>query len=65
MLYEVYLPSDIDSRRDVPSSVASDPLAGGQTYLLSDPVAQESLAPSLLLLYGEVEYTGHYEKMGH
>jgi hypothetical protein len=65
VLYEVYLPSDIDGRRDVPSSVASDPLAGGQTFLLSDKVAQETLAPSLLLLYGEVEHTGYYEKMGH
>ena len=65
VLYEVYLPSDIDGRRDVPTSVSSDPLAGGQTYLLSDKVAQESLAPSLLLLYGEVEHTGYYEKMGH
>lgn len=65
VLYEVYLPSDIDGRRDVPASVASDPLAGGQTYLLSDASAQASLAPSLLLLYGEVEHTGYYEKMGH
>jgi len=38
---------------------------GGQPYLLSDPFAQENLAPSLLLLYGEVEHTGYYEKMGH
>jgi ubiquitin conjugation factor E4 B len=49
----------------VPSSVACDPLAGGRTYLLSDTSAQETLAPSLLLLYGEVEHTGYYEKMGH
>ena len=65
VLYEVYLPSDIDGRREVPTSVASDPLAGGQTYLLSDSSAQETLAPSLLLLYGEVEHTGIYEKMSH
>jgi ubiquitin conjugation factor E4 B len=38
---------------------------GGQPYLLSDSSAQENLAPSLLLLYGEVEHTGYYEKMGH
>jgi len=49
----------------VPSSVALDPMSGGQTYLLSDKYAQETLAPSLLLLYGEVEHTGYYEKMGH
>mmetsp|Transcript_15642 Transcript_15642/g.35869 ORF Transcript_15642/g.35869 Transcript_15642/m.35869 type:complete len:775 (+) Transcript_15642:1-2325(+) len=65
VLYEVYLPSDIDGRRDVPSTVACDALAGGQTFLLSDSSAQETLAPSLLLLYGEVEHTGYYEKMGH
>ena len=65
VLYELYLPSDGDDRRDVPPSVSSDPLAGGQTYLLSDASAQETLAPSLLLLYGEVEHTGYYEKMSH
>lgn len=65
VLYEVFLPSDVDGRRDVPSSVACDPLAGGQTYLLSDASAQETLAPSLLLLYGEVEHTGYYDKMAH
>lgn len=65
VLYEVYLPSDIDGRREVPASVAADSMAGGQTYLLSDASAQQTLAPSLLLLYGEVEHTGYYEKMGH
>jgi ubiquitin conjugation factor E4 B len=65
VLYEVFLPSDDGGRRDVPASVACDPLAGGQTYLLSDTSAQETLAPSLLLLYGEVEHTGYYEKMTH
>ena len=49
----------------MPSSVSCDPNAGGQPYLLSDPSALETLAPSLLLLYGEVELTGHYEKMSH
>lgn len=65
VLYEVFLPSNVDGRGDVPTSVACDPLAGGQTYLLSNAAAQETLAPSLLLLYGEVEHTGYYEKMGH
>ncbi|CAB9526533.1 conjugation factor E4 [Seminavis robusta] len=65
VLYDLFLPSASDERRDVPTSVACDPLAGGQTYLLSDPAAQESLAPSLLLLYGEVEHTGYYDKMTH
>jgi len=65
VLFDLFLPSASDDRRDVPSSVACDPLAGGQTYLLSDPGAQETLAPSLLLLYGEVEHTGYYDKMSH
>jgi ubiquitin conjugation factor E4 B len=65
VLYELYLPSDKDDRREVPASVACDPLAGGQTFLLSSKSAQETLAPSLLLLYGEVEHTGYYDKMSH
>lgn len=65
VLYELFLPTSIGDRRDVPGSVSTDPLAGGETYLLSDVVAQESLAPSLLLLYGEVEHTGYYDKMSH
>jgi len=65
VLHDLFLPSASDDRRDVPSSVACDPMAGGQTFLLSDATAQESLAPSLLLLYGEVEHTGYYEKMTH
>ena len=63
VLHDVYLPGNKDN--DVPSSVTCDPKAGGQPYLLSDPSAQETLAPSLLLLYGEVEYTGYYQKMTH
>jgi len=67
VLYELYLPiTDKSSRRrDIPPNIALDPTKGGQSYLLSDVSAQETLAPSLLLLYGEVEYTGHYEKMSH
>jgi ubiquitin conjugation factor E4 B len=65
VLYELYLPSTGDDRRDVPTSVACDPMAGGQTYLLSNALAQQTLAPSLLLLYGEVEHTGYYDKMSH
>jgi len=66
VLYEIFLPRTTNSRRDdVPASVACDPMAGGQTYLLSDTSAQETLAPSLLLLYGEVEHTGYYDKMSH
>ena len=67
VLYELYLPMTDKSgrRRDIPPNIALDPTKGGQSYLLSDVSAQETLAPSLLLLYGEVEYTGHYEKMSH
>ena len=65
VLYEIFLPTTSGDRRDVPPSVCSDPLAGGRTYLISDETAQETLAPSLLLLYGEVEQTGYYDKMSH
>lgn len=62
----MFLP-DKSSRRqsEVPASVTCDPLAGGQPYLTSDKLAKESLAPSLLVLYGEVENTGFYEKNAH
>lgn len=63
VLHDVYLPTNKDN--DIPKSVSCDPKTGGQPYLLSDLSAQETLAPSLLLLYGEVEHTGYYEKMSH
>jgi ubiquitin conjugation factor E4 B len=63
VLHDVYLPSSADNT--VPASVACDPKTGGQPYLLSNHSAQETLAPSLLLLYGEVEHTGYYEKISH
>jgi ubiquitin conjugation factor E4 B len=65
VLYELYLPPIPGDRRDIPASISIDSLAGGRTFLLSDLAAQDTLAPSLLLLYGEVEHTGHYEKMSH
>jgi len=65
VLYEIFLPAAPGDRRDVPESLCTDPLAGGRTYLLSDTLAQKTLAPSLLLLYGEVEHTGYYDKMSH
>merc|ERR1739848_425510 len=67
VLHELYLPMTDKNgrRRDIPPNIALDPTKGSQSYLLSDASAQETLAPSLLLLYGEVEYTGHYEKMSH
>ncbi len=63
VLHDVYLPNKNDD--SVPASVTCDPKAGGQPYLISDASAQETLAPSLLLLYGEVEHTGYYEQMSH
>jgi ubiquitin conjugation factor E4 B len=68
VLHDVFLPRPSGGsrqNRDVPTSIAMDPMAGGQTYLLSDTSAQETLAPSLLLLYGEVEHTGYFDKMSH
>lgn len=65
VLHDVYLPLHQDNRFPVPVSVYSNSRAGNQPYLLSDKRAQETLAPSLLLLYGEVEHTGYYEKMSH
>ena len=66
VLYGIYLPPDRSSdngRSPVPESVSCDPLRGGAPYLISDESAQQTLAPSLLLLYGEVEQTGYYERM--
>lgn len=65
VLHDVFLPSDVNENKHLPSSVPIDPMSGGQAYLLADTTAQQTLAPSLLLLYGEVEHTGFYEKMGH
>jgi len=67
VLHDVYLPLSTSSRSPsttVPASVSHDPTTS-RPYLLSDPIAQQSLAPSLLLLYGEVEHTGYYDKMSH
>mmetsp|Transcript_56544 Transcript_56544/g.120095 ORF Transcript_56544/g.120095 Transcript_56544/m.120095 type:complete len:1170 (+) Transcript_56544:81-3590(+) len=65
VLHDIFLPGNSDSHSEVPDSVTCDPLAGGQPYLTSDKMSKETLAPSLLLLYGEVENTGFYEKNDH
>jgi ubiquitin conjugation factor E4 B len=68
VLYELYLPpEEQDSRRrgEVPSSISCDPMKGGLPYLTSNQEAIATLAASLLLLYGEVEHTGYYDKMSH
>ena len=64
-LYEIFLPTEEGGRRDIPPNVFCDPASGGQPFLLADKDARETLAPSLLLLYGEVEQTGYYDKMSH
>lgn len=65
VLHEIFLPPASGDRRDIPVGLSTDPLAGGQSFLLSNELAQKTLAPSLLLLYGEVEHTGYYDKMSH
>jgi len=65
-LFLLFLPESKGSHyRDIPTSIALDPNNGGQSYLLSDNKARESLAASLLLLYGEVEHTGYYDSRKH
>lgn len=63
-LYEVFLPAADGTRNEVPECVYMDRTVG-QSYMLANTAAQETLAPSLLLLYGEVEMTGYYDKMSH
>ena len=66
ILHNIFLPQEDSSRRNqIPESVICDPLSGGRPYLVSDKMCQDTLAPSLLLLYGEVETTGFYEKSQH
>ncbi|CAM9621268.1 unnamed protein product [Scytosiphon promiscuus] len=63
VLYKAFLPRS--ERTD------ADPYGlsmGGDAHtglLYTHPLAQEHLAPSLLLLYGDVEHTGFYEKLTH
>jgi ubiquitin conjugation factor E4 B len=65
VLHDIFLPRNSDRHSEVPDSITCDPLARGQPYLTSDRMSKETLAPSLLLLYGEVENTGYYEKNDH
>jgi ubiquitin conjugation factor E4 B len=61
ILYLVFLPPEdrLDSR---PEAMQSPLLYG---LLLASRSAQQSLAPSLLRLYGDVEHTGFYDKLEH
>lgn len=66
VLHDIFLPGKANRRgSEVPESVTCDPLTGGRPYLTSDKSSIETLAPSLLLLYGEVENTGHYAIDAH
>ncbi|CAM9543631.1 unnamed protein product [Chrysoparadoxa australica] len=62
LLYFVFLPAS--ERPDGNSN--RRPVDDRRTTLLySHHLAQKHLAPSLLLLYGDVEHTGYYDKLEH
>jgi len=61
VLHMVFLPHE-DRGDHSPPPVGATPYTN---FLLSRPNAQETLAPSLLLLYGDVEHTGFYDKLEH
>jgi ubiquitin conjugation factor E4 B len=61
VLFYVYLPHAARSEKYVPGSSSED---GPHSALLSTHVdAQRYMPPALLLLYGDVERTGFYEKL--
>eukprot|EP00904_Undaria_pinnatifida_P013657 jgi/Undpi1/9421/HiC_scaffold_27.g11878.m1 len=63
VLYKAFLPQSERANED-----HYGPALGGDAHtglLYSHPLAQKHLAPSLLLLYGDVEHTGFYEKLTH
>lgn len=64
VLYHLYLP--VKERGQEELYTAERPTDGPHTQLLSSHGAsQRFLAPALLLLYGDVEKTGFYEKFSH
>lgn len=65
-LYQVFLPSTVEGlRREHWSNIDNKSSNGLHTSLLESSIdAQRYLAPALLLLYGDVERTGYYEKIG-
>jgi len=63
LLYYVFLPPE--DRHDSPPSSTTRGHAIYTSLLLSNPLAQASLPPALLLLYGDVEHTGFYDKLEH
>lgn len=63
VLYQVFLPAS-ETKRDMWSP--SIPVDGPHTSMLERQLeAQKFLAPTLLLLYGDVEKTGFYEKVSN
>eukprot|EP00903_Cladosiphon_okamuranus_P021833 g20076.t1 len=63
VLYKAFLPrSERNSDDPFGASLGGDAHTG---LLYEHPLAQKHLAPSLLLLYGDVEHTGFYEKLTH
>jgi len=64
VLFHVYLPVAERSHEEMWTHLPS--VDGPHTSLLNSHVeAQMYLAPTLLLLYGDVERTGYYEKLAH
>ena len=62
VLFHVFLPCSLRKNEDMWSHIT--PVDGPHTNLLDHLIeAQEFLAPTLLLLYGDVEKTGFYEKL--
>ncbi|CAM9661247.1 unnamed protein product [Discosporangium mesarthrocarpum] len=62
LLYSAFLP---ESERMNSGPVMPRGSEAHTALLYSHPLAQRYLAPSLLLLYGDVEQTGHYDKLEH
>lgn len=63
-LFHIFLPASERSSQDMWTNIKV--IDGPQTNLLNSlPDCQHFLAPALLLLYGDVEKTGHFEKIEH
>jgi ubiquitin conjugation factor E4 B len=64
VLYYVFLP--VDAMEGEERWTFELPVDGPHSTLLStNELCQNNMAPALLLLYGDVEKTGYYEKLGH
>ncbi|CAM9168726.1 unnamed protein product, partial [Sphacelaria rigidula] len=63
VLYSAFLPRSERTEDFNPGNHLGVEAHTGLLY--THPLAQEHLAPSLLLLYGDVEHTGFYDKLRH